>query len=112
MSDQPVEPPGQAPKPAPLSVELPAGLEPTYANTTIITHSASEIFIDFARLVPNIPKARVAARIVMTPLNAKLFLRALAENLSKYESAHGEVRLPEGHSLADFLFKPPKRESE
>jgi hypothetical protein len=113
MSEQTPEPSPAAASPpaqktAPLAVELPAGLEPTYANTAIITHSTSEIVIDFARVMPNFPKAKVSTRIVMTPLNAKLFLRALSENLSKFEGANGEIRLPEGMSLADHLFKPPK----
>src|SRR5262245_59529384 len=87
--------PGAVPKPTPLAVELPVNLEPTYANTAIITHSASEIIVDFARVMPNFPKAKVTTRLVMTPLNAKLFLRALGENLSKFEGAYGEIRLPE-----------------
>lgn len=113
MSEQPPPPPAPAPpnaapKPTALAVELPANLEPVYANTAIITHSASEIIVDFARVMPNFPKAKVYARIVMTPMNAKLLLRALGENLSKFEGAHGEIRLPEGLSLADHLFKPQK----
>ncbi len=99
--------PAPAPKAVPLAVELPANLEPVYANTAIISHSASEIFIDLARVMPNYPKAKVSTRIVMTPLNAKLLLRALGENLSKFEGVYGEIRLPEGLSLADHLFKPP-----
>jgi Protein of unknown function (DUF3467) len=116
MSDSPppAEPPSPppaepapAPKAPPLAVELPVNLEPVYANTAIISHSASEIFIDLARVMPNYPKAKVSTRIVMTPLNAKLLLRALSENLSKFEGVFGEIRLPEGLSLADHLFKPP-----
>ena len=99
--------PAPAPKAPPLAVELPANLEPVYANTAIISHSASEIFLDLARVMPNYPKAKVSTRVVMTPLNAKLLLRALSENLSKYEGVYGEIRLPEGLSLADHLFKPP-----
>jgi len=113
MSDQPSKPPDPVPagavaKATPLAVELPATLEPVYVNTAIITHSASEIIMDFARVMPNFPKAKVNTRIVMTPLNAKLLLRALGENLSKFEGVYSEIRLPEGLSLADHLFKPQK----
>ena len=67
---QPAQPPTQ------INIELPVDLEATYSNFAIINHSPSEIVIDFARLLPNVPKAKVHARIVMTPLNAKLLLRA------------------------------------
>ena len=63
--------------------------------------------MDFARVLPNVPKARVQARIIMTPMNAKLLHRALRENLSTFEGKHGEIKLPAGASLADQLFRHP-----
>ena len=78
-----------------INVELPGELEAIYANFAMITHSASEIIIDFARLLPNVPKAKVHARMVMTPMNAKLLHRALGENLSKFEAQFGEIKTPE-----------------
>jgi hypothetical protein len=77
-----------------INIELPADLEAIYSNFAIISHSPSEIVIDFARLLPGVPNTRVLTRIVLTPLNAKLLLRALQENLSKYEASYGEVRTP------------------
>ncbi len=77
-----------------INIELPGDLDAIYSNFAIINHSPSEIVMDFARLLPNIPKAKVAARILMTPLNAKLLLKALQENLAKYEEKFGEIRLP------------------
>jgi hypothetical protein len=91
-----------------MAIEIPANLEAVYSNFALITHSPSEMVVDFARLLPNMPKARVYARIVMTPMNAKLLLRALGENLSRYEAQYGEIMVPTG--LADQLFKPPKPE--
>ncbi len=82
------------PAPAQINIELPADLEAIYSNFAIINHSPSEIVMDFARLLPNIPKAKVYARLVMTPLNAKLLLKALQDNLAKYEEKFGEIRLP------------------
>jgi len=110
MSDQPDPAPKPAPQTAPKQVmlELPANLEPVYANFAIITHSPSEIVIDHARVMPNTPKSKVVARIILTPMNAKLFLRALTENLGKYEAQYGEIIVPTG--LADQLFKTPKPE--
>lgn len=92
----------------PWPLELPATLEPNYANLALITHSAMEVVIDFARVLPGVPKGRVCSRVVMTPLSAKLLLRALTENLSRFEAQFGEIHVPEGTSLADQLFgRPP-----
>jgi len=91
-----------------MAIEFSANLEAVYSNFALITHSPSEMVIDFARLLPNMPKARVYARIVMTPMNAKLLLRALSENLSRFEAQYGEIIVPSG--LAEQLFKPPKPE--
>ena len=92
VMSEPTEP---KPKPARINVELPNELDATYANLALISHSASEIIIDFARVMPNKPKARIHSRIVMTPLNAKLLLRALADNLNKFELKYGEIQIPE-----------------
>ncbi len=105
MSDIPNSPPLQQRQ---LSVELPNDLNPAYANFAVITHSPSEIVVDFAVVMPNVPRAKVNARVVMTPMNAKLLLRALGENLSKFEGQYGEIKLPEGFTLAESLFRPPK----
>jgi hypothetical protein len=82
-------------QPTRINVELSADLEATYANLTLISHSASEIIIDFARAMPNKPKAKIYSRIVMTPMNAKLLYRALADNLQKFEGKYGEISIPE-----------------
>ena len=110
MSDQPSAP---TPQPAPpsmpqMAIEIPANLEAIYTNFALITHSPSEVIIDFARILPNVPKAKVYARMVLTPMNAKLLLRALAENLGKFEAQYGEITVPT--NLADQLFRPPKPE--
>jgi hypothetical protein len=94
-----------------VSIEVPPDLDATYSNFAVITHTASEVILDFARVLPNTPKGKVYARIVTTPTNAKLLLRALGENLAKYEAQYGEVRLPSGDDgLAEQFFgqvKPP-----
>lgn len=78
-----------------IQIELPADLEATYANFALITHSPSELIVDFARALPNMPKAKVYARIVMTPMNGKLLHKALGENLGKYEETYGEIKTPD-----------------
>jgi hypothetical protein len=87
--------PQQQPQPVQLNIEVPADLEAVYSNFAMITHTPSEVFIDFARLMPNVPKARVYARVIMTPMSAKLLLRALGENISNYEKQFGEIKTPD-----------------
>jgi hypothetical protein len=88
-----------------LNLEIPGDLAAVYANFAIITHSPWEVFLDFAQILPNLPKARVQTRIVLTPTNAKMLLKALEENISRYEDQHGEITLPpRPQTLADQLF--------
>ena len=70
-----------------------------YANLAIITHSAAEFVLDFVRVMPGAPKAKVQSRIIMTPSHAKALLRALDQNIAKYEGEHGEINVPEQHGV-------------
>jgi len=75
-----------------LNIELPEDVaEGTYSNLAIITHSNSEFVLDFIRVMPGIPKAKVKGRMVLTPQHAKRLLKALTENIHKYESMHGTI---------------------
>jgi len=87
------------------SLEVPNTLQPVYANLARIAHSPADIVLDFAHLLPGETRALVGARILMSPLSAKLLLRALGENLARYEASFGEIAVPSA-SLADQLFKP------
>lgn len=78
----------------PVQVELPAELEAIYSNFALITHSPSEMIVDFARMLPNTPKAKVYARVILTPMNAKLLHKALGDNLAKFEEKYGEIKTP------------------
>lgn len=66
--------------------------EGVYANLAMIAHSSSEFVIDFIRLMPGVPKAKVKSRIVITPEHAKRLLNALEDNINKYEATFGEVK--------------------
>jgi len=99
--------PPRSPQPQLPPLEVPPDLEVEYVNLVRIAHSPSELVFDFAHLLPGTSSAPVSSRIVMSPLGAKLFYRALAENLSKYEAAFGEIKVPGGGSLAEHLFRPP-----
>ena len=65
----------------------------SYSNLAIITHSSSEFILDFARMLPGVPKAEVTNRVIMTPEHAKRLFLALRDNLSTYEEQFGEIKL-------------------
>jgi len=88
------------------TIEVPSDLDAVYANLVRIAHSPSELVLDFAHLMPGLNTAHIRARVIMSPLGAKLLQRALSENLQRYESAFGEVKVPGDPTLADQLFKP------
>ena len=67
--------------------------EGIYSNLTLISHSHAEFILDFARLVPGMPKSKVHARIIMTPQHAKMMHRALTDNIKKFEGQYGEIKL-------------------
>jgi len=93
-----------------INIELPEEIaEGEYANFVVITHSHAEFIMDFTRVLPGSPKAKVQSRIIMAPQNAKAFLKALENNVQRYEQQHGEIRIPgENDPGAPFGFNPPK----
>jgi hypothetical protein len=84
----------EEPKPK-LNIELgEKEAEGIYSNLVLISHSPSEFIIDFARMLPGQPKAKIFSRIVMTPPNAKGLLDTLKRNMDMYEEKNGVVKLP------------------
>ena len=65
--------------------------EGVYSNLAIISHSPAEFVIDFTRILPGVPRARVLSRIVMTPQHARMLLNAMQENINRYEAQYGEI---------------------
>lgn len=89
------------PAPNQLNIEISEEVaEGQYANLAIITHSHAEFVIDFVNVMPGTPKSKVKSRLILTPQHAKRLMRALTENIQKFESTHGpiqdieEVQLP------------------
>src|SRR6187549_1311450 len=76
-----------------LSEEVAEGI---YSNLAIITHSNTEFVLDFVRVMPGVPKAKVKARILLTPQHAKRLLAAMQDNIAKYEAVHGTIKQTEG----------------
>ena len=92
-----------------INIELDADVSSgEYANFVVVTHSPAEFVLDFTRILPGIPKAKVHSRIIMAPPHAKTFLKALNENVSKFESKHGEIKLPNSEDgFSPFGVNPP-----
>ncbi|UCG41983.1 MAG: DUF3467 domain-containing protein [candidate division WOR-3 bacterium] len=77
--------------------------EGIYSNFVLIAHSGSEFIIDFARILPGLPKAKVFSRIVMTPQHAKLLQKAIDENIKKYEDRFGKIKGAEKEEVTKNL---------
>lgn len=76
--------------------------EGIYSNLAIISHSPAEFVIDFTRILPGVPRARVHSRIIMTPQHARLFLSALEDNIDKYEQQYGDIQMNTGETTFGF----------
>lgn len=102
--------PNPNPNPTPpaqpqIQLELPKELEAVYANLAFIANSPAELVIDFAQVLPRMAKGKVVARVVMSPMHAKLLQRALAQNVANFERQFGEIRIPRRPSIADQFFR-------
>lgn len=86
--------------------------EGIYSNLAIISHSPAEFIIDFTRIFPGIPKAKVHSRIIMTPQHAKLFLGALKENMQRFENQYGEIVVQSDPNNAGMGFQLPVKPKE
>lgn len=76
-----------------INIELDEKIaEGTYSNLAIINHSVSEFVIDFVSIMPGTPKSKVKSRIILTPQHAKRLLKALGDNIHRFENAHGEIK--------------------
>lgn len=101
MADQ------QLPEQQQLNIELTEEMaDGEYANLAIITHSFAEFVIDFVNVMPNVPKARVKSRIVMTPQHSKRLMKALIDNVKRFESQYGVIKDQE-NSATPFNFGTP-----
>ncbi len=86
-----------------LNIELNAETaKGAYSNFSVISHSANEFVMDFLSVLPGMPKAQVASRIIMTPENAKRLAFAIRDNIAKYEAKFGEIRINEVDQTPDI----------
>ena len=82
-----------------------------YANFAIITHSSSDFVLDFARILPGVPKAQVRSRVILAPEHAKRLLQALQENIVSYEQQFGKIQIPNQEPRTIAPFNPSKGEA-
>ena len=95
-----------------LQIELPQDVaQGEYANFAIITHGSSDFVVDFARVLPSVPKAQVCSRIILAPEHAKRLLGALQENVMRYEKEFGPIKIPNQEPRTIAHFKVPEGEA-
>lgn len=95
-----------------LQIELPQDVaQGEYANFAIITHSSSDFVVDFARVLPGVPKAQVRSRVILAPEHAKRLLGALQENIVRYEREFGTIKIPNQEPRTIAPFGPSKGEA-
>ena len=95
-------------KPNQIDIELSEDVaDGIYSNLAIISHSNSEFVVDFVRMLPGLPKAKVKSRIILNPQHAKRLLMALSDNVQKFEENFGEIALPDsGPQFPPMNFGP------
>jgi len=87
-----------------LRLEVPADLRAEYCNAVTVAQSANDVTLDFIHILPAVNSARVQARVVMLPAQAKMLMRTLETNIARYEERFGEIKLGPNGTLADELF--------
>ncbi len=100
---------GSNPKPKTnrIQIELSPDLKSVYANVPILSMTPAEVVLDFAQVLPRTPKGKIMARVVMSPIYAKVLMNVLNQNIANYEKQYGEIKIPQQPHLADQLFKFP-----
>ena len=88
-----------------MGLEISKDLEAVYANAALISNTPAEIVVDFVQVLPRMPKGKVKSRVILSPMHAKLLLKALNQNVANYERQFGEIRVPQQPNLADEFFK-------
>jgi len=108
MTDQPkAKPPSPQPPPGKkIAIDIPKDVKAVYANLAFISHTPAEMVMDFTQLLPRVPRGSILARIIMSPMHAKLLHNALGQNIANFERQFGAIKLPT--SIADQFFRFPQ----
>lgn len=93
----------------PLNIELNEDTASgVYSNFAVITHSNTEFILDFIQVMPGVPKARVRSRIILAPQHAKRLMKALKDNVTRFESANGMIEDSDFPGAYPMNFGGPK----
>lgn len=95
------------PPPQKIAIDIPKDVTAVYANLAFISHTPAEMVLDFAQMLPRMPRGTVKARVIMSPMHAKLLHKALGQNIANYERQFGEIRMPT--TIADQFFRFPQQ---
>jgi hypothetical protein len=91
-----------------IMIDIPKGMQAAYANMTLISYTQAEIILDFAQILPQPARGTVTARVIVSPMHAKILYQRLGQHIAKFEQQHGEIRMPPQRSpLADHFFRFP-----
>ena len=74
-----------------------------YVNFAVVTHSLAEFILDFIRVLPGVPKSKVKSRIIISPVHAKAFSKALEDNINKFEKKYGVIKTPSSNNLSSMI---------
>ncbi len=110
MTENTPDKPQVPPQPTRISIDLPKELKAVYANVAFINFTPAEMVLDFAQVLPRTPRGALTARVIMSPIHAKLLHAALGQNLANFERQFGEIRIPHRTNLADDFFRFPGEE--
>lgn len=102
----------ERPKQRRLGLEIPKDLTAVYSNAALIANTPAEMVIDFVQVLPRMTKGTIQSRVIMSPMHAKLLLKALQHNITKYEQQFGTIRVPHQTPLADQFFRFPKKDDD
>lgn len=91
-----------------INIELPEEIaEGVYCNLAVISHTNTEFIVDFIKMLPGTQKAKVKSRVLLSPLHAKRLMRALSENVKKYEAQNGAIKEPNNQDIPPLNFGGP-----
>jgi len=108
MSEQPEEKKPTVTPPAgkKIAIDIPKDTKAVYANLAFISHTPAEMVLDFAQILPRMPRGSILARVIMSPMHAKMLHRALGQNIANYERQFGAINMPT--TIADQFFGFPQ----
>ncbi len=104
---QPTPPPQTGKK---IAIDIPKEVKAVYANLAFISHTPAEMVLDFAQVLPRMPRGSILARVIMSPMHAKMLHQALGQNIANYERQFGPIKMPT--TIADQFFRFPQQDPD